>query len=139
MLYLLMRGVERAFPTLVTLLKMNDGLTFAAAVEACENEEERQKMNGAGGSGSGRAAGEEAFHVVAKSVREARTCFGCNKVGHVKKDCPQVKCLRCRRQGHIAANCRATQPVDEDDVNAMLCMAAADRYMDSDEDGYWSA
>jgi hypothetical protein len=139
MLFLLLRGVERAYPTLVTLLKMNDALTFEGAVIACENEEERQRMSGGGGGGFGssRAGSEESFHVsasVKKMVKEARTCYGCNKIGHVKKDCPQVKCMRCRGHGHMAAACRATQPVDEDEVNAMLCMAAADRGEEVDWD-----
>ena len=41
----------------------------------------------------------------ARSVR----CFGCDRPGHVKRDCTVV-CFRCHEKGHIRRNCQASVP-----------------------------
>ena len=44
-------------------------------------------------SGSGRAGG--------------RRCYVCNRQGHVKADCPDVRCSKCGRMGHLQWKCQA--------------------------------
>lgn len=104
LLFVLLRGVSRLYSTLVTLLKMNEKLTFEQAVEAIKNEEERKKME--------RAAGEETIYSAAISEKggEDRRCHHCNEVGHLKFKCPKLKCHRCKRTGHMASKCRAVHP-----------------------------
>ena len=51
------------------------------------------------------------------SHRETRTCWHCNKVGHLSRDCRKKqgnfqkggkpKCFKCGKFGHIKADCRA--------------------------------
>ena len=53
-----------------------------------------------------------------------KTCFGCNRQGHYKRDCPQQKrgqqskepqqkksCHRCGRTSHLAKDCRAKRHI----------------------------
>jgi hypothetical protein len=32
-------------------------------------------------------------------------CRGCNKMGHMQKDCPEEKCRLCEKKGHAKRNC----------------------------------
>jgi hypothetical protein len=108
-LFVLLRGVTSRFPTLVTLLKMREDLTFDAAVDALKNEEERQKADGSDDDRSGRG-GRAYFVSGGGAKKETRRCHECGEVGHMKYSCPKVECARCKRNGHLAANCRATKP-----------------------------
>ncbi|OMJ65135.1 hypothetical protein SteCoe_39143 [Stentor coeruleus] len=40
--------------------------------------------------------------------RNSKTCYNCNELGHLFKDCPlnnQKACLNCQQLGHIASDC----------------------------------
>lgn len=41
------------------------------------------------------------------SANRSVRCFGCDRVGHVKRDCTVV-CFRCREKGHIGRNCQSS-------------------------------
>ena len=54
-----------------------------------------------------------------KNEVEKRTCFGCKKVGHLKRNCPNgdggrkggkpkkdVRCYHCGKKGHLIEQCR---------------------------------
>ena len=58
------------------------------------------KVGGSGGQGGG-------------SRPDTRTCFKCQKTGHVIKWCPENKCHNCDKSGHYARDCpspRREQP-----------------------------
>ena len=88
-LYFLLRGVTRQYPTLVTMLKMQEA-KFDAAVTALKNEEERMRMDrGRGGapSTSSTAPHDTAHFATAHGSSGQLVCFTCEKDGHVKFDC----------------------------------------------------
>ena len=107
-LFVLLRGVTRSFPTLVTLLKMKENVTFQDAVEAIKNEEERSRMD------EKRNGTEVSFFTREQRQKEQtageRRCHECNEKGHLRHSCPKIKCHRCDRNGHVAAHCRAVWP-----------------------------
>ena len=41
----------------------------------------------------------------AKKTSESRLCFGCNKPGHLARDCFSRKCENCGGKGHNAREC----------------------------------
>ena len=36
---------------------------------------------------------------------ESPKCFGCGDKGHIRRDCPNIKCDLCRRNGHFSHQC----------------------------------
>lgn len=50
-------------------------------------------------------------------------CYGCNRLGHARRDCPVV-CFRCHGRGHIQRNCLQAQLLAGND---QARAAAADR------------
>jgi hypothetical protein len=154
-LFVLLRSATSRFPTLVTLLKMREDLTFDAAVDALKNEEERQKADGSDDDRSGRG-GRAYIASGGGAKKETRRCHECGEVGHMKYSCPKVECARCKRNGHLAANCRATKPAynrggggggagssgykhkDNDHENEFVAYAK-NHFDDEEEDEDWSA
>jgi len=146
-LFVLLRGVTRSFPTLVTLLKMKENLTLIDAVEAIKNEEERTKMD------ERRSGGNDVL-LFTRTEREKqksgndRSCHECGEKGHLRHSCPKIQCHRCERNGHVAAHCKATWPAkkkstkkeDEEEEEAMIMMQQR-MSNDSEEDDseQWSA
>ena len=144
-LFVLLRGVTRSFPTLVTLLKMKEDLTLIDAVEAIKNEEERAKMDE-------RRNGRGDVLLFTRAEREKekeksggdRRCHECGEKGHLRHSCPKIKCHRCERNGHVAAHCKATWPAkkkkkeEEEEEEAMIVMQQQMIHDDSEEDE-WSA
>ncbi|KAL7071571.1 hypothetical protein ACQ4LE_009029 [Meloidogyne hapla] len=39
--------------------------------------------------------------------RGRRECYECGRSGHLKKDCPNIRCLRCKLIGHRVRDCPA--------------------------------
>jgi hypothetical protein len=146
LLYVLLRGVTRAYPTLVTLLKMKDALTFDEAVEAIKNEEERTKMDVRRENQSGGGTDHTVYMArteKSKTGGDERRCHECGDKGHLRNRCPQTVCHRCERTGHVAANCRAVWKGDkkgarkegEDGFMAVTELT----YRDDDEEEDWCA
>jgi len=40
-----------------------------------------------------------------RTNRDDRTCYKCNKTGHISRDCRSKSCYRCKQFGHIANDC----------------------------------
>ena len=57
-------------------------------------------IQGRSAGGGRRAAGVEKNGGASSTVR----CFGCDRAGHVRRDC-NVVCFRCRETGHIGRHC----------------------------------
>jgi len=104
-IHILLSGLPSSYKSLVQALRINDKLEF---VEACthirdceeiENHEEFDKTEA------------EAYSAhEKKKTSESRTCFTCNKIGHIAYDCPKnkdkKKCSNCRKIGHTTEECR---------------------------------
>ena len=144
-LFVLLRGVTRSFPTLVTLLKMKENLTFQEAVEAIRNEEERSRMDE-------KRNGSNEVSFFSREVRGKeqsagdRRCHECNEKGHLRHSCPKIKCHRCDRNGHLAAHCRAVYPAkkkggreEEEEDKAMIATMQANLYESEEEEDEWYA
>ena len=139
-LFVLLRGVTRTFPTLVTLLKMKEDLTLLDAIEAVKNEEERSKMDE-------RRNGTDVMLFTREKEKsggggDRRSCHECGEKGHLRHNCPKVKCHRCDRNGHVAAKCKATWPAkksekkEEEDDAAMFVMQ---QHLIEESEDEWSA
>ena len=125
-LYFLLRGVTRQYPTLVTMLKMQEA-KFDAAVTALKNEEERMRMDrGRGGapSTSSTAPHDTAHFATAHGSSGQLVCFTCETDGQVKFDCPRnrnkKRCFGCKRIGHTQQECRSTSAPRDHEAMTML-------------------
>ena len=79
---------------------------------------------------------------------EKRTCFNCNKPGHLKKDCPlppkadgkkkgdkkKKQCIHCGRKGHTVEVCRQRIADKATAKKAIKVIADDDQEHDSDEE-----
>ena len=65
-----------------------------------------QRVGRGGNSRIGPSGGRQANQTVRKVVHQAAEprCYGCNRVGHVRRDC-QVCCFLCNELGHMRHNC----------------------------------
>lgn len=36
---------------------------------------------------------------------QEKTCRVCSRIGHISKNCPEVRCFSCREFGHVASEC----------------------------------
>jgi hypothetical protein len=152
-LYVLLRGAQDVYPTVVALLRMREALTFDDAIDALKNEEERRKLAGDAGTplneahyarerGGGGGGGER------KKAKDTRRCYACGQTGHLKHACPSTECRRCLRRGHVAANCHATHPArkrggggrdDSSDEEEEAHVAEAHAAFGDDSDERWDA
>ena len=40
-----------------------------------------------------------------KSFRETRVCWACHESGHIRRECPNIRCSLCRQNGHLRRTC----------------------------------
>jgi len=99
-----MKESERVSLHVARLADLDVKLKFQATVERIRSEEEKQSTKRGGDDGDS----ENAFYSGMKGKKFTLRCFTCNKVGHMKFDCPQnrgkKKCV-CHKVGHTSMEC----------------------------------
>ena len=97
--------------------KIKDNMTVAELVALLDNDALKGKLvafKDAQTSPAQHHPEEEAFEygsgdesqLVYSDAECLMICFGCNRKGHIKRNC-KAKCTLCNKTGHVKENCRA--------------------------------